>query len=145
MGITDKFSLEGKLAWVTGASYGIGYAIALCYAKAGAKVAFNCRHQDGLEKALANYTADGAPDVRGYICDVTDEAQVKATLTNIEKDFGQSVDILVNNAGIIKRIPMTEMSVEEFRQDMVCGGFLIVVGLLMAFGLMDRLHRLIPV
>ena len=112
----NKFSLKGKVAWVTGASYGIGYAIALCYAKAGAKVAFNCRHQDGLDKALAEYAKDGAKDVRGYICDVTDEKQVKETLACIEKDFGQSVDILVNNAGIIKRIPMTEMSAEDFRQ-----------------------------
>ena len=112
----NKFSLKGKVAWVTGASYGIGYAIALCYAKAGAKVTFNCRHQDGLDKALAEYAKDGAKDVRGYICDVTDEKQVKETLACIEKDFGQSVDILVNNAGIIKRIPMTEMSAEDFRQ-----------------------------
>ena len=111
-----KFSLEGKLAWVTGASYGIGYAIALCYARAGAKIAFNCRHQDGLDKALANYKADGVKDVRGYICDVTDESQVKETLATIVRDFGQTVDILVNNAGIIKRIPMTEMSAEDFRQ-----------------------------
>ena len=55
-------------------------------------------------------------DVRGYICDVTDEKQVKQTLAQMEKDFGQTVDILVNNAGIIKRIPMTEMSCEDFRQ-----------------------------
>ena len=77
---------------------------------------FNCRHQDGLDKALANYKADGVKDVRGYICDVTDESQVKETLASIVKDFGQTVDILVNNAGIIKRIPMTEMSAEDFRQ-----------------------------
>ncbi len=112
----SKFSLEGKLAWVTGASYGIGYAIALCYARAGAKIAFNCRRKDGLEKALEDYAKDGVKDVRGYNCDVTDEEQVKETLAKIESDFGQSVDILVNNAGIIKRIPMTEMSAADFRQ-----------------------------
>ena len=112
-----SFSLEGKLAWVTGATYGIGYAIASCYAKAGAKVAFNCRHQDGIDKALENYAKDGVGSmVKGYVCDVTDEAQVKSTLATIEKDFGQTVDILVNNAGIIKRIPMTAMSTEEFKQ-----------------------------
>lgn len=114
--LEKNFSLEGKLAWVTGASYGIGYAIALCYARAGAKIAFNCRHQDGLDKALSDYHKDGVKDVKGYICDVTDESQVKNTLSLIEKDFGQTVDILVNNAGIIKRIPMTEMSCDEFRQ-----------------------------
>ena len=113
--ITDKFSLEGKLAWVTGASYGIGYAIALCYAKAGAKVAFNCRHQEGLDKALAAYKADGVKDVRGYICDVTKEDDVKALVEKIHAEVGQ-IDILVNNAGIIKRIPMHEMKRQEFQQ-----------------------------
>lgn len=114
--LEENFSLEGKLAWVTGASYGIGYAIAACYAKAGAKIAFNCRHQDGIDKALEQYAKDGVTDVKGYICDVTDENQVAQTLSEIEKDFGQTVDILVNNAGIIKRIPMIEMSVSDFRQ-----------------------------
>lgn len=116
MNITDKFSLKGKLAWVTGATYGIGYAIALCYAKAGARVAFNARHADGIAAALENYKKEGVADIRGYVCDVTDEKQVKDTLSKIESDFGQAVDILVNNAGIIKRIPMTEMTVEDFRQ-----------------------------
>lgn len=114
--LENKFSLEGKLAWVTGATYGIGYAIALCYAKAGAKIAFNSRHRDGVEKALEEYRKDGVENVRGYVCDVTDESQVLATQDMIEKDFGQTVDILVNNAGIIKRIPMTDMSADDFRQ-----------------------------
>lgn len=114
--LEQNFSLEGKLAWVTGASYGIGYAIALCYAKAGAKVAFNCRHQEGIDKALEDYKKDGVENVKGYVCDVTDEAQVAATVAQIEADFGQTVDILVNNAGIIKRIPMHEMSAADFRQ-----------------------------
>jgi len=114
--IEDLFSLKGKLAWVTGASCGIGYAIAVGLAKAGAKIAFNCRHQDAIEKALIQYHKDGFSDVQGYVCDVTDEGQVHATLAKIEKDFCQNVDILVNNAGIIKRIPMTEMTVEDFRQ-----------------------------
>ena len=53
--------------------------------------------------------------MRGYICDVTDEAQVANMVAEIEKELG-AVDILVNNAGIIKRIPMIEMSAAEFRQ-----------------------------
>lgn len=112
---TNKlFSLEGKVALVTGAAYGIGFAIAEAYAAAGAKIAFNCRGREHMDKAMADYKAKGI-DARGYICDVTDEAQVEKMVADIEKELG-TVDILVNNAGIIKRIPMTEMKAEEFRQ-----------------------------
>lgn len=112
--MTNLFSLEGKVALVTGAAYGIGFSIAEAYAKAGAKIAFNCRKQEHLDKALADYKDKGI-EAHGYICDVTDEEQVKAMVSDIEKQLGV-IDILVNNAGIIKRIPMTEMSVEDFRQ-----------------------------
>ena len=112
---TNKlFSLEGKVALVTGAAYGIGFAIAEAYAAAGAKIAFNCRGREHMDKALADYKAKGI-EARGYICDVTDEAQVENMVADIEKELG-TIDILVNNAGIIKRIPMTEMKAEEFRQ-----------------------------
>lgn len=67
-----------------------------------------------MDTALENYRAKGI-DAKGYICDVTDEDQVKAMVADIEKELG-TIDILVNNAGIIKRIPMTDMSAEEFRQ-----------------------------
>lgn len=114
MDCLKQFSLEGKVALVTGAAYGIGFAIAEAYANAGARIAFNCRSQAHLDKALEDYRAKGI-DAKGYICDVTDEAQVQKMVADIEKELGV-IDILVNNAGIIKRIPMTEMSVEEFRQ-----------------------------
>ena len=114
MDFSKLFSLEGKVALVTGAAYGIGFAIAEAYAKAGAKIAFNCRSQHHMDQALADYKAKGI-DAKGYICDVTDEEQVKAMVADIEKELGV-IDILVNNAGIIKRIPMTEMSVDEFKQ-----------------------------
>ena len=111
---SKKFSLEGKVALVTGAAYGIGFAMAEAFAQAGAKIAFNCRSEHHLEQALSDYKAKGI-DARGYICDVTKEDDVKAMVADIEKELGV-IDILVNNAGIIKRIPMTEMSVEEFKQ-----------------------------
>lgn len=114
MDVMKSFSLEGKVALVTGAAYGIGFAMAEAYAKAGAKIAFNCRGQEHLETALANYKAKGI-DAKGYICDVTDEEQIANMVADIEKELG-TIDILVNNAGIIKRIPMTEMSAAEFRQ-----------------------------
>lgn len=114
MGYLDKFSLAGKVALVTGGSYGIGFAIASALAKAGAKIAFNCRSEEHLQKALADYKASGI-DAKGYICDVTQEDKVTALVAEIEKTLG-TIDILVNNAGIIKRIPMCDMTVEEFSQ-----------------------------
>ena len=114
MDIKNMFSLEGKVALVTGAAYGIGFAMAEAFAAAGAKICFNCRSQHHLEQALADYAAKGI-EAHGYICDVTDEEQVKAMVAQIEEEVGV-IDILVNNAGIIKRIPMLEMSTEEFRQ-----------------------------
>ncbi len=108
------FSLEGKVALVTGASYGIGYAIASAYAKAGAKITFCDIKQEFVDKGLAAYEADGI-EAKGYVCDVTNEDMVQEMVKKIEAEVGV-IDILVNNAGIIKRIPMHEMTADEFRQ-----------------------------
>ena len=108
------FSLKGKIALVTGASYGIGFAIAKAYAQAGATIVFNDIKQELVDKGMAAYEAEGIK-AHGYVCDVTDEAAVNAFIAQVEKEVG-TVDILVNNAGIIKRIPMHEMSAQEFRQ-----------------------------
>ena len=112
--MTNMFSLEGKVALVTGASYGIGFAIASGFAKAGAKIVFNDIKQELVDKGIAAYKELGI-DAKGYVCDVTDEDAVNAMVAQIEKEVG-TIDILVNNAGIIKRIPMHEMSAAEFRQ-----------------------------
>ena len=109
-----NFSLEGKVALVTGASYGIGFAIATGFAQAGAKIVFNDIKQELVDKGLAAYKEKGI-DAKGYVCDVTDEDQVNAMVAKIEEEVGP-INILVNNAGIIKRIPMHEMSAAEFRQ-----------------------------
>ena len=107
------FSLEGKVAWVTGATYGIGFAIASALATAGAKIAYNDIKAEFVERGAKAY-AEAGIDAKGYVCDVTKEDQVQATAAEIVKDFGK-IDILVNNAGIIKRIPMCDMTAEEFR------------------------------
>ena len=112
--MVQNFRLDGKVALVTGASYGIGFAIAKGLAEAGATIVFNDIKQEFVDKGLASYEAEGIK-ARGYVCDVTDEAAVNAMIAKIEDEVG-SVDILVNNAGIIKRIPMHEMSAAEFRQ-----------------------------
>jgi gluconate 5-dehydrogenase len=110
----SRFDLTGKIAFVTGASYGIGYAIAQALAEAGATIVFNDIKQELVDKGLASYKADGIT-AHGYVCDVTNEDHVDATVAQITKDVGV-IDILVNNAGIIKRIPSLEMSAKDFRE-----------------------------
>ncbi len=110
----DQFSLKGKIALVTGASYGIGFAIASSFSKAGATIIFNDINQELVDKGIKAYNELGIK-AYGYVCDVTDEIQVKELINTIEKEIG-TIDILVNNAGIIKRIPMCDMSVEDFRK-----------------------------
>ena len=106
--MANLFSLEGKNALITGASYGIGFNIAKAFVEAGIKnIIFNDINEAALERGLANYAEAGITNVKGYVCDVTDEVAVKALVEKIHKDVGQ-IDILVNNAGIIKRIPMHE-------------------------------------
>lgn len=114
MDFTKNFSLEGKIALVTGASYGIGFAIAAAFAEAGATIVFNDINQELVDKGLASYAEKGIR-AYGYVCDVTDEEAVNAFVKQVEEEAGV-IDILVNNAGIIKRIPMCEMTAAQFRQ-----------------------------
>ena len=108
------FDLSGKVALITGGSYGIGFAIACGLAEAGATIVFNDLRQDLVDKGLAAYEEKGIK-AHGYVCNVCDEEGVNALVKQIEEEVGV-IDILVNNAGIIKRIPMCEMSAADFRQ-----------------------------
>ena len=110
----NAFSLQNKIAWVTGGSYGIGFAIAEAFAAAGATIVFNDISQELVDKGLAAYAQKGVK-AHGYVCDVTDESAVQALVAKVRMEVGV-IDILVNNAGIIKRIPMTEMSAADFRK-----------------------------
>ncbi|BCK49378.1 gluconate 5-dehydrogenase [Streptococcus dysgalactiae] len=110
----NMFSLQGKIALITGASYGIGFEIAKAYAQAGATIVFNDIKQELVDKGLAAYRELGI-EAHGYICDVTDEAGIQQMVSQIEDEVGV-IDILVNNAGIIRRTPMLEMAAEDFRQ-----------------------------
>lgn len=110
----DMFKLDGKIALITGAVYGIGFEIAKGLAAAGATIVFNDRSQEGVDKGLSNYAEIGIK-AHGFVFDITDEEAVEAGIKQIEQEVGV-VDILVNNAGIIKRIPMLEMSAADFRE-----------------------------
>lgn len=108
------FDLTGKLALVTGATHGLGMAIATGLAEAGARIVINDIFSEKLENAIKEYAAKGI-NVKGYLFNVTDEHAVNEYLDRIGKEIGP-IDILINNAGIIKRIPMLELSVEDWQQ-----------------------------
>ena len=112
--MTDLFNLKGKVALVTGATHGLGMAMAMALGKAGARLVVNGHTPDKMEKALEEYRSAGL-DTQGYLFDVTNENQVKANIARIEQEVGP-IAILVNNAGMIKRVPALEMEVEDFRQ-----------------------------
>ncbi len=111
---TKLFDLTGKNALVTGATHGIGMAIAVGLAEAGARVIINGRDPEKLHVAKTECAEKGI-QIHTYAFDVTDEEAVETIIPIIETEVGP-IDILVNNAGIIKRIPILEMKAEEFSQ-----------------------------
>jgi gluconate 5-dehydrogenase len=108
------FDLTGKVALVTGGTHGIGMAIAKALASAGAKICVNDISEDKLVACKEEYVKDGI-DVFTLVFDVTKEEDVDRGIGIIESKVGP-IDILVNNAGIIKRIPILNMPVEDFKQ-----------------------------
>lgn len=109
------FDLSGKVALVTGATHGLGMAMAKGLASAGATLVINGNSsQEKIDNAVAQYRAQGC-SAYGYRFNVTDEAQVNAAVEQIEQDHGP-IDILINNAGIIKRTPLLEMTLEDFEE-----------------------------
>ncbi len=107
------FDLTGKIALITGASDGLGMAMAIGLGKAGAELIINGRSRKKLEAATKEYANHGLK-IHMYVFDVTDNNQVEESIELIEKEVG-SIDILINNAGIIKRISMEDMETEDFR------------------------------
>jgi gluconate 5-dehydrogenase len=110
----DLFSLKGKRALVTGATHGLGMAIAEGLGNAGAEIIFNDITPQKLKDAQRHYDTKGLKSA-GYLFDVTEEVEVNKFITKIEEEIGP-IDILINNTGIIKRIPALEMSASEFRE-----------------------------
>ena len=112
---TSLFDLTGKIALVTGATHGLGMAMARGIGRAGAKVIINGNSsQQKIDNAVSEFIQEGI-DAYGYRFDVTDEKSVMDSVGKIESEVGP-IDILVNNAGIIKRTPLAEMEVEDFEQ-----------------------------
>jgi len=107
------FDLTGETALVTGGTHGLGMAISRGLAGAGARLVINDLSREKLDSALEIYRSEGI-DAKGYLFDVTDEKKVVEMIPVIEKESGP-IGILVNNAGIIRRTPLTEMTVEDFR------------------------------
>ena len=110
----QNFSLNGKVALITGASYGIGFAIAKAMAGAGATIVFNDIKQELVDKGLAAYKEEGIK-AHGYVCDVTDEDAVNGMVATIEKEVGV-IDILVNNAGNHCKKFIWDMTVEDYKR-----------------------------
>jgi gluconate 5-dehydrogenase len=109
------FDVQGKVALVTGSTHGLGMSMAMGLGKAGATIVVNGNSsQEKIDNAVAAYKKEGVNAV-GYKFNVADEAQVIAAIKKIEKEFGV-IDILINNAGIIKRTPLAEMEVADFKQ-----------------------------
>ena len=112
--IQELFSLSGKVALVTGGTHGIGMAIGKTLGQAGAKICVNDISDEKLEACKEEYAKAGV-DVYTLKFDVTNEEAVDKGISQIEKEVGD-IDILVNNAGIIKRIPILDMLVADYKQ-----------------------------
>ncbi len=108
------FDLTGKTAFVSGASQGLGMAIALGLANAGAQIVINGRSAERLAEAEKKYAKKGVK-AYWYQFDVTDESAVIENVKRMESEVGP-IDILFNNAAIIKRTPILEMEVEDFKE-----------------------------
>lgn len=112
--IKDLFDLTGKVALVTGGTHGIGLSIGIVLARAGASVCVNDIQDEKLKACREAFSREGL-EVFTLKFDVTDQNDVDSGISIIEKEVGP-VSILVNNAGIIKRIPILNMQVSDYRQ-----------------------------
>ena len=114
MGILDRFSLDGKVAVVTGASSGLGVAFAQALAEAGADVALGARRVERLEETKKLVEAAGRRAI-AVATDVSSPEDCTALVQAAVEQLG-GVDILVNNAGIGTAVPSSREAPEDFRQ-----------------------------
>lgn len=112
--ILDKFRLNKKITLVTGGTSGIGFLMAVGLAQAGATICVNDIRDEKLKEAKKHFSELGI-DVFTLNFDVSNEADVDKGISIIEKEVGD-IGILINNAGIIKRSPILEMPITDFKQ-----------------------------
>ena len=110
----ELFNLSGKNALITGGTHGLGMAMAEALAQAGALLIITGTTPSKMEEALNYYHSKGY-NAKGYLFDVTNEENAAKFVELITQEVG-NIHILVNNAGIIKRIPVLEMTAQDFRQ-----------------------------
>lgn len=137
--MSNLFSLEGRVALVTGSAQGLGYTIARGMLDAGARIVLSDVSAAALARAQAALRAEGF-DVPGYVFDISDEARVEAAVEAIEREVGP-IDILVNNAGIHRRNLLIDMPVEDWRKVIdvnLSGAF--IVGRAVARGMIARAY-----
>ena len=106
--LEEKFGLTGRIALVTGSSRGLGHAMALALARAGADVMVNGRDEASLAPVVAEIAGGGGKAI-GLAADLGDRVQVESLIERAIAWQGR-LDILVNNAGIIRRAPAAEHS-----------------------------------
>ncbi len=126
MGVDHLFDLSGKTALVTGASRGLGKAMALALAQAGCDVALNARKEESLQQTAAEIRKLGRKVVLAA-GDVADEAEVKNVVDAVQKAFGR-IDILVNNAGVWEGSFFFRLSKEDWDKVLsvnLTGAFLV--------------------
>lgn len=110
--ILDKFKLDGKTALVTGASVGLGQAMAVALAEAGADVAVHCHHDGEADETCALIENLGRKSV-SVSGDMSDKTAPRRIADEVADKFGR-IDILVNNAGMIRRAPAVDFSEEDW-------------------------------
>ena len=111
---SDLFSVQDKVALITGSSRGIGYTMAQGLARAGCKVVLNATDEGRLNLAVARLRQEGY-NSNGFVFNVTDEREVNQKVFQMEQELGK-IDILVNNAGINIRKPLEEFSLVEWQR-----------------------------
>jgi short-subunit dehydrogenase len=112
-----KFSLAGKVVFITGGSRGLGLAMAEEFARRGAKIAICARDAEELVRARQCIERETRATVSTFVCDVSDRAQVENTIREVQKQFG-AIDVLVNNAGVMSVGPVENQSIADFEEAM---------------------------
>lgn len=112
MNILEKFKLDGKVALVTGASVGLGQAMAQALAEAGADIAAHCHFDGEADETCAAIEKTGRKS-KSFAGDMSDKDAPKKLIEEVIREFGR-IDVLINNAGMIRRAPAVDFSEEDW-------------------------------